>query len=127
MVCCMLKIENMKEKIDIGTTVWVVMEDTVKPELVKGTIKSVSCVGGDYIYCVEFDNYFVIADTSNIFTDEVGALRRYSESLERYLNNLIDDAQEIITTLQRKHEQINEVEEQFLQCLIKRGNKILNK
>lgn len=117
----------MKEKIDIGTTVWVVMEIAGKPELVKGTVKSVSCEGGDYIYCVEFDNFFVSTGTSNIFTDEVGALRRYSESLERYLNNLIDEAQEIITTLQRKHEQINEVEEQLLQCRIKRGNKILNK
>ena len=117
----------MKEKIDIGTIVWVVMKDTIKPKLVKGAVKSVSCEDGVYIYCVEFDNYFVIAGTSNIFTDEVDALRRYSESLERYLNDLIDDAQEIITTLQRKHEQINEVEEQLIQCLIKRGNKILNK
>lgn len=117
----------MKEKIDIGTTVWVVMEIVGKPELVKGTVKSVSCEGGDDIYCVEFDNFFVSTGTSNIFTDEVGALRRYSESLERYLNNLIDDAQEIITQLQRKHEQIKEVEEQIVQCLIKRGNKILNK
>lgn len=120
----------MKEKIDIGTTVWVVMEgmeDTVKPELVKGVVKCVSCEGGDDIYCVEFDNFFVSTGTSNIFTDEVGALRRYSESLERYHSILIDDAQEIITQLQRKHEQINEVEEQLLQCRIKRGNKILNK
>ena len=117
----------MKEKIDIGTTVWVVMEIAGKPELVKGTVKCVSCEGGDDIYCVEFDNFFVSTGTSNIFTDEVGALRRFSESLERYLNNLIDDAQEIITQLQRKHEQIKEVEEQIVQCLIKRGNKILNK
>lgn len=117
----------MKEKIDIGTTVWVVMEVAGKPELVKGAVKSVSCEGGDYTYCVEFDKFFVVTGTSNIFTDEVDALRRYSESLERYLNNLIDDAQEIRTQLQRKHEQINEVEEQLLQCRIKRGNKILNK
>lgn len=117
----------MKEKIDIGTTVWVVMEDAIKPELVKGAVKSVSCERGVDTYCIDFDNYFVVAGTSNIFTDEVDALQRYSESLERYLNNLIDDAQEIITTLQRKHEQINEVEEQLLQCRIKRGNKILNK
>ena len=117
----------MKEKIDIGTTVWVVMEDTIKPELVKGVVKSVSCEGGIDTYCIDFDNYFVITGTSNIFTEETCALQKYSESLERYLNNLIDDAQEIITQLQRKHEQINEVEEQLLQCRIKRGNKILNK
>ena len=116
----------MKEKIDIGTTVWVVMDDAIKPELVKGAVKSVSCEGGDYIYCIDFGNYFVILGTSNIFTDEACALRRYSESLERYLSTLIDEAQEIITTLQRKNEQINEVEEQLVQCLIKRGNKILN-
>lgn len=117
----------MKEKIDIGTTVWVVIEIAGKPELVKGAVKSVGCEEGDYIYCVEFDNFFVSTGTSNIFTDEVGALLRYSESLERYLNNLIDDAQEIRTQLQRKYKQINEVEEQIVQCLIKRGNKILNK
>ena len=108
----------MKEKIDIGTTVWVVLNVYgVKPELVKGAVHGVSYEGDDYVYCVEFDTYFVIARTSNIFTDEACALREYSEILERYLNTLVEEAQEITTTLQRKHEQINEVKEQLVQCL----------
>ena len=121
----------MEEKIEIGTEVWVVLDDTIRlslrPELVKGMVKGVSCESGDHKYCIDFGDYFVITGTSNMFTDETCALRMYSERLERYLSILISDAQELTTKLQRKYEKINEVEEQLAQCLKERCNKLLNK
>ena len=117
----------MKEKFDIGTKVWVVLDDTLQPELVKGTIKGVSDDRGDYKYCIEFGDLFTVTGTSNIFTTEACALQRYSERLEMYISILIGEAQEIVTNLQRKQEQINEAEEKLIQCLKQRCNKLINK